>query len=174
MLKSTLAKLLTVKVAATVVALGGAGGVALAAGTGTLPGPLHKPGTHFSADASHKPRPHPSGSSSVRPSFPPPPFDLFDLCRKWESRPGDGRKHALDEPEFGKLVNQAGRKDRDRVDHFCADLHKARPSGSPSVSPSGKPPVRPTSRPDATPTGDSGPRPGDLPSGSPNPSRAGR
>ena len=163
MLKSTLAKLLTVKVAATVVALGGAGGVALAANAGTLPGPLHKAAPHVSADASHEPRPHPSGSAWVRPSLPPPPGDLLKLCQKYEGHRAEDRRHALDEPEFGNLVKQAGgRKDRNRVDHFCAGLHKPHSSGKPSAHPSGRP------------SGNPGPRPGDLPSVQPNPSRSTR
>jgi hypothetical protein len=171
MLKTTLAKLLTVKVAAICVALGGAGGVALAAGTGALPGPLHKPAAQASGDASYPAKPSPSGQPSARPGN-GSPADLFDLCRRYSSRAGDGRRHALDEPEFGNLVSQAGRKDRDRVDHFCVDLRKPRASGSPSSS--GKPPARSSSRPDDGAPGNSGQRPGDLPSGSPDSDRAGR
>lgn len=173
MLKTTLAKLLTVKVAAACVALGGAGGVALAASTGALPTPLHQPAHHASADASHSARPHPSGTPSDQPSRPAPPADLLKLCQKWTARPGDERARALDEAEFGNLVKGAGRKDRDRVQHFCDDLRdKPKPSGSASAGAgvSAKPGPRPSGSARPSGSGDSGPRPSDLPSGSPRPS----
>jgi hypothetical protein len=175
MLKTTLAKLLTVKVAACVAALG-AGGVAVAASTGTLPGPLHHaPAKHHapasaSAFPSHSPRTHPSGTPSAWPSGRPSPSDLAKLCVKWTARPGDERGNALDEPEFGDLVKEAGRKDRDRVDNFCNDLKKIKPSGTPSGTPSAHPSgsVRPSG------SGNPGPRQADLPSGTPNSTRSGR
>ncbi len=132
MLKAALAKMVTVKVIATCVALCGAGGVAFAAGTGTLPVPLHKPVAHPSATASHSARPFagaPAGERSARPSPSPSPADLWGLCERWSARPGKEREHALDEPEFGDLVEQAGKQDRQRVDHFCSDLRKAGPGG---------------------------------------------
>jgi hypothetical protein len=182
MLKSTLAKLLTVKVAAACVAVGGAGGVALAASTGTLPGPLHKPAAHKSADPSHSPAPRPSGTPSARPSISAPPADLLKLCEKYAGHPGDQRRNDLDKPEFGRLVQGAGHKDRDRVDHFCLNLHKVRPSGLPSGFPSGFPtgspngttPVRPSGKPETGVSGKPGPRPGGLPSGRPDPTPTGR
>jgi hypothetical protein len=183
MLKSTLAKLLTVKVAAACIAVGGAGGVALAASTGNLPGPLHKPAAHESADPSHSPAPHPSGSPSARPSFPAPPADLLKLCAKYEAHPGDKRKDDLEKPEFDKLVKGAGRKDRDRVDHFCGDLRRVKPSGTPpsgfpsgfpTDSPSGKPQEHQSGQPAGGASGKPGPRPGDLPSGQPVPTPSGR
>ncbi|GIM93780.1 hypothetical protein [Paractinoplanes toevensis] len=168
MLKTTLAKLLTVKVAAAVAALG-AGGVALAAGTGTLPGPLHKPAgppaSSVAAEASHPARPK-STTPSARPSHSLAPADLAKLCARWTARPGDQRKGALDEPEFGNLVREAGRKDRDRVDHFCTDLRRPQTSGKPEVRTSGS--VRPSG------SGKPGPRPADHPSGTPNSTRSGR
>jgi hypothetical protein len=182
MLKSTLAKLLTVKVAAACVAVGGAGGVALAASTGNLPGPLHKPAAHKSADPSHSAAPRPSGSPSPRPSISAPPADLLKLCDRWASHPGDKRQNDLDQPEFGKLVEGAGRKDRDRVDHFCDDLRHAKPSGTPSGFPSGfptdfpsgKPQEHQSGQPAGGASGKPGPRPGGLPSGQPVPTPSGR
>ncbi|GAA2639319.1 hypothetical protein [Paractinoplanes durhamensis] len=175
MLKTTLAKLLTVKVLAAVAALS-AGGVAVAAGTGTLPGPLHKP--HHprppaSASASHSPKPHPSGSWSARPSHSAfPAGDLAKLCAKWTARPGEQRGQALEEPEFGNLVQEAGRKDRDRVDNFCATLPK--PSVSAGNGTSGKPEPRPSGSVRPSGSGNPGPRPADHPSGTPNSTRPGR
>jgi hypothetical protein len=166
MLKTALAKLLTVKVAAAIAALG-AGGVALAAGTGTLPGPLHNPpAAHPAVSSSHSVRPHPSATPSSRPSHSSAPGDLAKLCARWTARPGDQRRGALDEPEFGRLVREAGRKDRDRVDHFCADLGRPPAGGRPEIRPSGS--VRPSG------SGKPGPRPADHPSGTPNSTRSGR
>jgi hypothetical protein len=166
MLKTTLAKLLTVKVAACVVALG-AGGVAVAAGTGALSGPLYQPSRHHapppvpafshapppSHASSRSPSPTPSGTPPARPGR---SADLARLCAKWMARPGG----AVDEPEFGNLVREAGR--RDRVDRFCADLRTARPQPHPSGS------VRPSG------SGNPGPRQANLPSGTPNSTRPGR
>lgn len=174
MLKTTLAKLLTVKAAAACVAVFGAGGVALAASTGNLPGPLHKPAHHSSASPSTSAKPHPSfsGTPSAFPSRRPIPADLLKLCDQWSAHNADDRKKALDDKTFSKLIERAGHKDRDRVDHFCADLHKPRPSGS--YTPSGKPSAPPSARPDASASGYPGSRRTDLPSGSPDPTRTGR
>ena len=182
MLKTTLAKLLTVKVAAACVALGGAGGVALAASSGTLPNPLHGSAPHPSVSSSHSPRPHPSGTPSARPSHSAPPPELALLCKHYAGRADEQRRHALDEPEFGRLVAFAGRKDRDRVDQFCAHLPETPPTGIPSGlphGPTGKPSGIPTGTPGGNPSmhpsdppgggehGSSGPRPTVRPSGSP-------
>ncbi|MEU4242823.1 hypothetical protein [Actinoplanes sp. NPDC026619] len=172
MLKTTLAKMLTVKVVAAIAALG-AGGVAVAAGTGTLPGPLHKPARQHapalawpSSAHSDSPESHPSGSPSARPSHSLPPGDLAKLCAKWTARPAEQRGNALAEPEFGNLVREAGRSDRDRVDNFCADLRKIDPSGKPAPRPSGS--ARPSG------SGNPGPRSANPPSGTPNSTRPGR
>jgi hypothetical protein len=188
MLKSTLAKLLTVKVAAAFVAIGGVGGVALAASSGTLPNPLPNPlhgsAPHPSVSASHSPRPHPSGTPSARPSHEAPPPELAKLCKKYVGRPGAQRRHALDEPEFGKLVASAGHKDRDRVDQFCAHLPQTPPSGVPSGPPAGPPSGIPTGTPHGKPSlhpsdppgggehGNPGPRPTVRPSGAPSSHRS--
>jgi len=158
MIQLTLAKLLTVKVAAVAagVAFAGVGGVALAASTGVLPAPIssHLPGAH----TSRSPHPQPSGSALPRPSGSAAEVNLAALCREF--------------------VRQAGKKDRDRVEKFCA---RFRPSGSPGAHPSGSatpsgdagPGAQPSTRPSEDPslrpggeTGYPGDRPSALPSGS--------
>ncbi|MEV6345976.1 hypothetical protein [Actinoplanes sp. NPDC051851] len=133
MLKITLAKLLTVKVAAIAFASTAAvGGVALAASTGALPNPIHegKP----SASASHSAKPKPSGSALPKPSGSALP-KIADLCREFNGKDKDHRGQALDDAHFGELVKQAGKKDREHVEKFCARLPK--PSGSAFPTPSG-------------------------------------
>ena len=159
MLKTTLAKLLTVKVAGACLAVvGGAGGVALAASNGALPTPLHKAPHHAPAGASHSPRPHPSGTPSARPSHSFPPADFVKLCQKWDARPG----HSQDDPDFGDLMRKAG---RDHIDRFCTDLRKPRPSGSFS----GLPHPQPSGSASPHGSGQPGPKPSNLPSGSTRP-----
>jgi len=158
-LKTTLAKLLTVKVAGACLALaGGAGGVALAASNGALPGPLHKATHHAPASASHSARPHPSGTPSARPSHSLPPADFVKLCQTWDARPG----HSQDDPDFGDLVRRAG---RDHIDRFCTDLRRPHPSGSFS----GVPHSQPSGSASPHGSGQPGPKPSSLPSGSTKP-----
>jgi hypothetical protein len=187
MIQLTLAKLLTVKVAAIAagVAFAGVGGVALAAGTGVLPAPIssHLPGAH----TSRSPHPDPSGSALPRPSGSAAEANLAALCREFDGR-GD-RAHqsrALEEQHFGELVRQAGKKDHDRVEKFCA---KFKPSRSPGVlpndsavptgsavpdgdtSPGAQPSTRPSEDPSLRPGGETG-HPGDRPSSFPSDSAA--
>jgi hypothetical protein len=151
MIQLTLAKLLTVKVAAIAagVAFAGVGGVALAASTGVLPAPIssHLPGAH----TGKSPHPEPSGSALPRPSGSAAEANLAALCREFDGR-GDRahRSRALEEQHFGELVRQAGKKDHDRVEKFCA---RFKPSGSPGAYPSGS--ALPTGS--AVPEGDAGP-----------------
>jgi len=131
MLKSGVAKILTVKVAAACLAIGGAG-VALAAGTGVLPSPLPKPPAQHSVDPSPSAHPRPSGRPSRHPGL---PAELLKLCQRYAADPDGARLGDLGRPEFGKLVEGAGGKDRDRVDHFCADVLESDPSGTPGDYP---------------------------------------
>jgi hypothetical protein len=164
MLKTTLAKLLTVKVGALCAATLSVGGVAVAASTGALPGPLHH--NPPSASASH-PSKRPSGVPSVRPSHPAtPPPGILDLCHRYIGKDQDHRRRALDEDGFKDLVGQAGGKDRARVDRFCDKLVHDGPSGVPRD--------RPTTRPSEGPAGRQSGRPNQSPdqggwtSGGPN------
>jgi hypothetical protein len=168
MLKTALAKLLTVKIAALVIATGGVGGVALAAGTGNLPEPVqrHLPGA--TSSASH--RPHPSGApSAANPSV--SAQALGNLCRKYAERDNDHRRAALEnDSEFRDLVDRAGSRDRDKVDKFCDDMRKPHPSGSwshPSGWQSDRPGLAPSDRPGGAPAGQPGPLPSDRSGGAP-------
>jgi hypothetical protein len=187
MIQLTLAKLLTVKVAAIAagVAFAGVGGVALAASTGVLPAPIssHLPGAH----TSKSPHPDPSGSALPRPSGSAAETNLAALCREFDGR-GDRahRSKALEEQHFGELVRQAGKKDHDRVEKFCA---RFKPSGGPGASPNGsalpsgsavpdgeagpggQPSTRPSEDPSLRPGGEAG-HPSDRPSSFPSDSAA--
>jgi hypothetical protein len=152
MLKTTLAKLLTVKIGALCVAALGVGGVAVAASTGNLPDrPWHS--SNPPASAKHQLGARPSGTPSVRPSHPQTlPPGLVALCRNYIGRDADHRRRSLDEPGFHDLIGPAGGKDRERVDRFCDKLIHDWPSGAPSGAPSRPDPGQhPTTRPSGDP-----------------------
>jgi hypothetical protein len=149
MLKTTLAKFLTVKIGALCLASLGVGGVALAASTGNLPAAAHLGSASAPTSASH--RPHPSGRPPVRPSQSLPP-GLWAQCHDYLGRDKDRRAGALNEPGFHDLITHAGAKDRDKVDGFCGKLLHDWPSGSPSAWPSGRD-DRPSGQPSSRPTG---------------------
>ncbi|WP_433829035.1 hypothetical protein ACQP2E_06980 [Actinoplanes sp. CA-015351] len=157
--RNPMLKLLSLKVAAAAFATTATvGGVALAASTGTIPNPIFasssaKP-SHSKASPSVSPHPkpssaypRPSGSASGPASGSPSPKRLADLCKEFDGRDSDGRREALDDDHFGDLVKKAGRKDR--VERFCFDFGKPRPSGSFS----GKPQVSVSARPGGNPGG---------------------
>jgi hypothetical protein len=130
--KSAVMKVLTVK-AVAVLAATTAGGVALAAGTGTLPNPLAQPARVTSSGLSAAPptaepssgepsRGGSNNSKSPKPSKSPdaskaPSPALVGLCRAYSA--GNKGKHgkALDNPAFKNLITTAGGKDK--VDRFC-------------------------------------------------------
>ncbi|HEY3716617.1 MAG TPA: hypothetical protein VGL39_18985 [Jatrophihabitantaceae bacterium] len=175
MLSSALAKLATAKVAVAVIAVSG-GGVALAAGSGHLPGvdssndhhPSARPGTN--ATASH----HETGSSaspgsspatshkSTAPNGGPSP-NLRGLCTAFTAGAGDNPGKALDNPAFTLLITAAGGKDQ--VSSYCTTLLGAAPGkssthpgadpthGAPSTHPTGAPSTHPTGAPTTHPTG---------------------
>lgn len=170
MIQLALAKIMTIKVAAIAgVAFAGVGGVALAANAGVLPDPItqHLPGVHGSSSKSPSAHPTPSGSRAPRPSASAVPQDVAALCRDFDGlRDREHRSKALDQQHFGELVRQAGKKDRDAVEKFCAP--RIRPSGSPSGSakpnrPAGSPSARPdhpgnpSTRPSSPPKGSAAP-----------------
>ena len=153
MIKTAMAKLLTVK-AAAVVAATAAGGVALAAGTGTLPDSLGV-GDHAKPSAHASPSEQPRGKGSPSPS-------LIGLCRAYQAGAGDNPGKALENPAFRALVDAAG--DTDKVTSYCTTLlakhgdKAAKPSrsaGKPSVAASAtaRAPEHPTARPSEHPTG---------------------
>jgi hypothetical protein len=145
MLKTTLAKLLTIKAGAVCAAVLGVGGVAVAASTHTLPANMGFGTAPAPVSSSH--RPHPSGTPSVRPSHSMPP-SLLALCHDYLGRDRDHRAKALDDPRFHDLVDGAGQHDRDKVDNFCADFEHRGSSGAPSVKPSWQPSGFPSGHPD--------------------------
>ncbi|MCW2861239.1 MAG: hypothetical protein JWP48_2947 [Actinoallomurus sp.] len=160
-IKTALAKLLTIKVAAAALTATAAGGVALAAGTGHLPesvggaaptaqpAPTHGTGTHHTAKAS-APR---GGHSSAAPSP-----SLVGLCHAYRAGAGDNPGKALDNPAFTHLISVAGGKDK--VVAYCTGLLKAHPgkarashpAGAPSTHPTAASPTHPTSAPSTHPT----------------------
>lgn len=157
MLKTALAKLLTLKVGAAALAVTASGGVALAAANGALPNPMAapsaKPSAHATgkpADAGEKAKVAPSaGKGSPSPS-------LVGLCRAYRAGAGDNPGKALENPAFTVLIDTAGGKDN--VAAYCDTLlatAKGKPSDAPSARPtshpSGKPADRPTA-PEAKPT----------------------
>ncbi|MEV6306839.1 hypothetical protein AB0M02_46100 [Actinoplanes sp. NPDC051861] len=168
MIKLTLAKLLTVKVAAIAFATTATvGGVALASATGALPNPITSDKPSASASPSKHAKPTPAGSAAPRPSRSGLPPRLAELCQEFAGKSGENRRRALDEDRFAELVERAGRKDRDHVYRFCVDF------GKPDVHPSGQPEWG--AKPGPKPSGSAKPgnvRPSDKggPSGSAKPS----
>lgn len=147
MIKTALAKVLTVKIAAVCAGVLGVGGVAVAATSGAVPGPLHFGGP--SPSDSPRPKPKPTGTPSPRPSHTAAPPGLVWLCHDYIGKDRDHRRSALDERRFHELTDRVGGKDRDKADRFCDDLLRRWPSAEPKDRPSGTPSSRSTSRPDS-------------------------
>ena len=164
MIKTTLAKVLTLK-AAAVLAATAAGGVALAASTGALPNPLN--GTTQSAPGVVG---HVGGRSSVAPSrgagsAATPSPSLLGLCHAYVAGAGSEHGKVLENPAFGALITTAGGKDK--VDAFCADLLASAGPGGESTN---HPTDGPTGHPTGTPGGNDGDKsPKDHKTGPPTP-----
>jgi hypothetical protein len=133
LLRSAVARLLTLKVA--LVALGTSatiGGVALAANTGALPGPLidHTPPvtTPSGGTATVAPKQAASAVPTPAPTATANPDRVTELCQEFTLHDRDTRTRALNDGRFGELVRRAGEKDRERVEQFCG----SRPRNSPS------------------------------------------
>ncbi|WP_426512843.1 hypothetical protein ACPPVO_20690 [Dactylosporangium sp. McL0621] len=162
--KTALLKLLTVKAAIVTTLAVGAGGVALAATTGTLPNPLNNHanpaasarsalGAASSAEPDHKSSANPSPS-------------LVGLCHAYMAGAGAEHGKALENPAFGALIAAAGGRDANKVDEYCAKLltsASAQPSipagGRPSEHPTGAPTEHPTGKPSTHETGKPSERP---------------
>ncbi len=136
MLKTALAKALTVKAALVVAALG-ASGVALAAGTGALPTPwsdtpADPPATSRANVPSTPPSATPAGrpSDAGKPAGAPSP-SMTGLCNAYTAEVAKDPGKALDSPAFEALITAAG--GADEVPAYCADLTKA--PGKPSDLP---------------------------------------
>ncbi|MEH1058733.1 hypothetical protein V6U89_26420 [Micromonospora sp. CPCC 206171] len=160
----SLARLAGLKVALAGLAVAATGGVAFAAATGTLPGPLHRdaPVTPPSAGpASASPTTAgpggsaaPSGVPTPEPNRPTPAASILGLCRSYRAAIGENPGRALDNPAFAGLVTKAG--GRDEVAGYCERVVRdsavpAPPSASPSAARS-TPTERPTGRPSAAPS----------------------
>jgi len=155
MIKTLLAKMLTIK-AAALLAVTAAGGVALAATTGALPSPLtHASAAPDSAHATTAPTNGPSHRGG--PSTLPSP-SLVGLCHAYIAGAGSDHGKALESPAFTALITAAGGKDK--VADFCkATLASAAPSKAttdpsaashPTGAPTGTHPT--SSHPAVTPT----------------------
>ncbi|MEU7874640.1 hypothetical protein [Dactylosporangium sp. NPDC049140] len=160
--KTALLKLLTVKAVVVTTLVIGAGGVALAATTGTLPNPLSK---HADPAASARSSLGPAGSSgSQHASGASPSPSLVGLCHAYTAGAGSEHGKALENPAFATLVTAAGGKDN--VDEYCAKLlasASAQPSpqrnAESSEHPTGTPTDHPTGKPSAHQTGKPSERP---------------
>jgi hypothetical protein len=166
MIKTALAKVLTLKAAAVLAAVS-AGGVALAATTGVMPNPLEQflPGSHAPADPTDKPTsPGPGGAHGT------PSPSIVGLCHAFVAGAGADHGKALENPAFTALITAAGGKDK--VDAYCTNVLA---SAEPTSHPTGEPTTRPTSEPPhptgqpSHPTGD----PTSHPSGPPTTHSAG-
>jgi hypothetical protein len=154
MIKTAVAKLLTLKLAAAALTVTAAGGVALAAGTGHLPHSLggsaptaqptpgHEAGTpHTSKAAAAHGKDH---SASPSPS-------LIGLCHAYQAGAGHNPGKALDNPAFTHLITVAG--GRDKVAAYCTDLLKSRPGKARGSHPTGARATHPTGPRSTHPTG---------------------
>ncbi|MFD2419849.1 hypothetical protein [Amycolatopsis pigmentata] len=149
MIKTTLAKLLTTKlaVAAAATAAVTVGGVAAVAATGHPSVPASESSTH--APATTGAQPHASESSETAkdrpsvsgddhdPSASPTP-SLTGLCHAYEAGAGSEHGKALESPAFKVLITTAG--GNDKVDAYCTKvLAEEKADNTPvTTTPSGK------------------------------------
>lgn len=151
MFKSALAKVLTVKAAIVVAALG-ASGVALAASTGALPTPwsdtpANPPATSRAATPTAPPSADPTGKPADAGSDATPSPSTAGLCEAYTAQVGEDPGKALDSPAFKALVDAAGSKDN--VPAYCDTLTKehGKPTDLPTPTAPGNgnaPTTRPT------------------------------
>jgi hypothetical protein len=158
LVRTVLAKVLTVK-AVIVLAVAGSAGVVVAATGGVLPTPwsagppTEQSGTATpgSADRTTEPR-RPGSSAPETPS-------ITELCERYASH--EHPEKALNDPAFRPLVAAAGKKDK--VPDYCA----AHASQSPKPGDKGKPGDSGNGRPDEPgepgKTGEPEDKPGDKP-----------
>jgi hypothetical protein len=161
MIKTTLAKILTVKIAA-IGALAAASGVAVAATTGLVSNPLSTgsqgPNAHASAHATNSGHPSPGASRPKSQGSPSP--SLVGLCQAFTAGAGTDHGKALDNPAFTVLITTAGGKDH--VADYCAGLLATAPAAKPKASASPHPNAS------AHPTGSPKPHSTDHPTGKPS------
>jgi hypothetical protein len=137
--KAVSVKLIAVMVAAT------AGGLALAAGTGVLPNPLH-----LTPRPSVQPSTHPSPVQSPAASHPAtsPSASLAGLCQAYLAGDHTERDAHLASAAFRELVATAG--DTAHVEAYCVAL-VGPPEAKPSHHPTGKPSAHPSPAAAVTP-----------------------
>ncbi|WP_131784667.1 hypothetical protein [Protofrankia symbiont of Coriaria ruscifolia] len=123
MIKTALAKLLTVKIAVAAIAATTVGGVAVAATTGVLPSPgEHEASTGITTSASAQatdPSAHVPAAGAVAPA------SLPALCHTYTAAAAehpDNQGKALDDPAFPWLITAAG--GRDKVATYCGEILK--------------------------------------------------
>lgn len=178
MIKTTLAKLLTVKIAAAAAGAVAAGGVAVAAATGTLPtqsggNATVPPTTSQASQASqasdtvstaHSERPAATGDDQKTRSGATPSPSLDGLCKAYHAGVGADHGKALENPAFTVLITTAGGKDK--VSAYCTDLLGDKPGQAGNTHPAPPPAAqqktepRPKGPPDSHPTGPPATRPG--------------
>jgi hypothetical protein len=160
MLKTAVAKMLTVKAAAAAVAVTVVGGgVALAASSGALPSSLGAGNSHSQASAHATARPSAAAAAAAdadaeHGSAAPSP-NLVGLCRAYAAGVHDNPGKALDNPAFGALITAAAGKDN--VGDYCTDLLKDQPATGANAKPDDVPTGPATTH--ATPSHPTGPAP---------------
>lgn len=155
MIKMALAKLLTLKVAAAAVTVTAAGGVALAATSGNLPGVANdksRPPAHATAQAAAEDDGS-RGNGSPSPS-------LVGLCQAFQAGAGDNPGKALENPAFRALIDAAG--DEDGVADYCTTVLDEKAAGQGSDGTQGKDPTSHPTGADGHPTGAPEPHPSDA------------
>jgi hypothetical protein len=180
-LKTAAAKLLAANVVIGATVAAATGGVALAAATNHLPGPLHHASgpvavreshsQQASPSASNRPSPlptptttpgrsgaHPSGSTTHTAQGSPSP-SMVGLCTAYHAAVADNPGKALDNPAFTTLITAAGGKAN--VPAYCATVlasssgTPSHPTAAPSTHPTGAPsshPSAPTTHPTSGPS----------------------
>jgi hypothetical protein len=138
-------KLFSAKLAAVVAVLAVVvGGVATAAATGHLPGPLGgnspvPPARSSDPSSSAAPPPTSLPTTTERrddptstPSTSSPSPSMTGLCNAFTAGAGSEHGKALDSPAFAALITTAG--GRDRVDAYCAELLGDQPGKGPTTT----------------------------------------
>jgi hypothetical protein len=145
LLQAARGRLFTLKVAALAAATTAAlGGVAIAAGTGSLPGQGSGKASGVTSSATgspdgrtdvgrpaHTPAATPTVPGSLGGAAPSP--SLVGLCQAYEARPAASRSKALEAPAFGALVAAAG--GADRVPAYCVAVLAAHAEAGKSDKP---------------------------------------
>jgi hypothetical protein len=152
MVKSTLARVLTVKAIAAAIAISAVGGgVALAAGSGALP--TGGGSSHSKASEHATARPSAEAKAEGEHGNAAPSPSLVGLCRAYAAGVQDNPGKALENPAFGALIGAAGGKDK--VSDYCTTVLKDEPGGAPTDKGDNAPSAHPT--PHATPSHPTGP-----------------